>query len=91
MLQTELNVETQAMPKRALLDLPREELLAWLQQHGQPPMRARQIRRWMLIGRAESFEQMTDLPLNLRQALAAGLNQLSDNCLQASYLHRQRR
>lgn len=33
-------------------------------------MRARQIRRWLVAGRAESFEQMSDLPLRLRQALA---------------------
>ncbi len=56
---------------RGLLDLPRDELLAWLQAHGQPPMRARQIRRWIIAGRAESFEQMTDLPRDLRPALAA--------------------
>jgi 23S rRNA (adenine2503-C2)-methyltransferase len=34
-------------------------------------MRARQLRRWLVAGRAESFEQMTDLPKALRQALAA--------------------
>jgi 23S rRNA (adenine2503-C2)-methyltransferase len=55
---------------RGLLDLPQDELLAWLQAHGQPPMRARQIRRWIIAGRAESFEQMTDLPRDLRPALA---------------------
>src|SRR5205807_9371841 len=32
---------------------------------------ARQIRRWLICGRAESFEQMTDLPLDLRGLLAA--------------------
>src|SRR5438552_6869028 len=55
---------------RAFLDLSRDELLAWLQVHGQPAMRARQIRRWILAGRAEAFEQMTDLPRDLRPALA---------------------
>jgi 23S rRNA (adenine2503-C2)-methyltransferase len=48
----------------------REALLAWLQAHGQPPMRARQVRRWLIAGRAESFEQMTDLPKDLRTALS---------------------
>lgn len=33
-------------------------------------MRARQVRRWVLAGRAESFDAMTDLPLGLRQLLA---------------------
>jgi 23S rRNA (adenine2503-C2)-methyltransferase len=57
--------------RRALLDVPPSELIAWLQEHDQPPMRARQIRRWLLQGRADSFEQMTDLPVALRQSLAA--------------------
>jgi 23S rRNA (adenine2503-C2)-methyltransferase len=56
---------------RALLDVPADELRAWLQERGQPPMRARQLRRWLLQGGAESFEQMTDLPRALRQELAA--------------------
>ena len=54
---------------RGLLDLSAPELLAWLQTQVQPPLCARQLRRWILAGRAESFEQMTDLPLALRQAL----------------------
>jgi 23S rRNA (adenine2503-C2)-methyltransferase len=56
---------------RGLLELSGEELLTWLAAQGQPPLRARQLRRWVLAGRAESFEQMTDLPLALRRALAA--------------------
>jgi 23S rRNA (adenine2503-C2)-methyltransferase len=71
MLRVELPVETVSVSKRPLLDVPHEELLAWLRTRSQPPMRARQIRRWLLAGRAESFEQMTDLPRDLRQALAA--------------------
>jgi 23S rRNA (adenine2503-C2)-methyltransferase len=58
--------------QRALLDLTAEELLGWLKAHGQPPMRARQLRRWLVAGQAESFEAMTDLPGDLRQALAEG-------------------
>jgi 23S rRNA (adenine2503-C2)-methyltransferase len=56
--------------RRGVLDLSRDELLSWLQARDQPPMRARQIRSWLLAKRATSFEQMTDLPLSLRQALA---------------------
>jgi 23S rRNA (adenine2503-C2)-methyltransferase len=55
---------------RALLDVAPADLLAWLKAHGQPAMRARQVRRWILVGRAESFDDMTDLPRDLRQALA---------------------
>jgi 23S rRNA (adenine2503-C2)-methyltransferase len=58
---------------RPLLDLTHDELLQWLHAHGQPPMRARQLRRWLVAGRAESFEQMTDLPASLRWTLAAEL------------------
>src|SRR5262245_49724907 len=62
-----------AAAMRPLLDLTPDELLTWLKSHGQPPMRARQLRRWLLAGRAESFGQMTDLPLTLRQTLAEEL------------------
>ncbi len=53
-----------------LLDLSPDELRAWLAAHGEPPMRARQLRRWIFAGRAESFDQMTDLPQSLRQTLS---------------------
>jgi 23S rRNA (adenine2503-C2)-methyltransferase len=39
-------------------------------------MRSRQIERWILAGRAESFEQMTDLPRELRQALSEAFTPL---------------
>ncbi len=59
-------------PLRPLLEVPSAELRAWLEARGQAaPMRARQLRRWLLQGRAESFEQMTDLPRSLRDALTA--------------------
>jgi 23S rRNA (adenine2503-C2)-methyltransferase len=54
----------------AILDLSRDDSLAWLRARGEPPLRARQVRRWLVAGRAESFAQMTDLPAALRQALA---------------------
>src|SRR5437660_738381 len=72
---------------RALLELSNDDFLAWLQAHGQPRMRARQIRRWIIAGRAESFEQMTDLPRDLRTALAAEFTPLGTHIarhLQAS-------
>src|SRR5262249_15012802 len=57
--------------RRALLELPHDELLACPQAPGQPPLRARQLRRWIVAARAETFEGMTDLPRDLRQSLAA--------------------
>src|SRR5687767_8292688 len=57
-------------PRKAWLDQPDDDLLAWLAERGQPRMRLRQIQRWIVVGRAESFEQMSDLPKNLREELA---------------------
>jgi 23S rRNA (adenine2503-C2)-methyltransferase len=62
---------------RGLLDLSPDELKAWLQEHGQPPMRARQLWRWVVAGRAESFDAMTDLPKALRQELAVEFRPLA--------------
>jgi 23S rRNA (adenine2503-C2)-methyltransferase len=56
---------------RTLLDVADEELLSWLQARGQAPLRVRQMRRWLLAGRATAFEQMSDLPSRLREELAA--------------------
>jgi 23S rRNA (adenine2503-C2)-methyltransferase len=59
-----------ALAPRAILDAPDAILHDWLAAHRQPPLRVRQIRRWIIAGRAESFDAMTDLPLELRAALA---------------------
>ena len=46
-----------------------DQLPTWLQQQGQPPFRSRQIIKWIFHQRAQSFEEMTDLPQTLRSAL----------------------
>jgi 23S rRNA (adenine2503-C2)-methyltransferase len=56
--------------RRPLLDVPPADLLAWLDARGQPAMRARQVRRWLLSCQAESFDSMSDLPLEVRRAMA---------------------
>ncbi len=53
-----------------LLDLPAETLRAWFAERGEKPMRASQVRRWLLMRGAESFEAMTDLPKALRTAMS---------------------
>ena len=63
--------------KRGLLDLADDELLAWLTARGQPRMRARQLRGWIVNRRATTFEQMTDVPGMLRQELAAEFTPLA--------------
>src|SRR5262249_35720937 len=50
--------------------LSADELAAWLKDHGQPRLRAGQVRRWLIVAGAQSFEDMTDLPKSLRQELA---------------------
>ncbi len=57
--------------RRGLLELTDAELLAWLTARGQSALRARQLRRWVVVGRATSFEQMTDLPRSLREEITA--------------------
>ena len=54
---------------RAILDAKPDDLIAWLAVRGQSPFRLKQIRRWLIAGRAESFETMTDLPTGLRAEL----------------------
>ncbi|MGD9128598.1 MAG: 23S rRNA (adenine(2503)-C(2))-methyltransferase RlmN [Planctomycetia bacterium] len=52
-----------------LLDLSSEALKRWVIENGLPGYRAAQIERWIYEQRAESFEQMTDLPKTLREKL----------------------
>ena len=47
-----------------------EELTDWLKAKGQPAFRAKQIRKWLVQRRIDSFEQMSDLPQKLRTQLA---------------------
>jgi 23S rRNA (adenine2503-C2)-methyltransferase len=56
---------------RAILEAKPEELATWLAGRGEKPLRARQLRRWLIAGRAESFGAMSDLPRDLRADLAA--------------------
>jgi 23S rRNA (adenine2503-C2)-methyltransferase len=52
------------------LDVSDGALRAWLVECGERPMRAKQIRQWLLVRGVESFDAMTDLPKSLRQELA---------------------
>ncbi len=53
-----------------ILDVPKEELREWLAKRNQPQMRIGQIRRQILANKATSFEEMSDLPKDLRPELA---------------------
>lgn len=55
--------------KPGWFDLTDERRLEWLKAAGYPAYRAGQIMRWIVEGRADTFEQMTDLPRALRDRL----------------------
>lgn len=56
--------------RRHLLDLSFAELQDWLQQQGLPKFRAKQIFGWVYEKRVSEFDQMSDLPITLRNQLA---------------------
>ncbi len=56
---------------RHLLDLSSDQLREWFVERGAPAYRADQVRRWVFERRAANFDDMTDLPRGLREALAA--------------------
>jgi len=57
-------------PASSMYSLLLEEIVADLAARGQRPYRARQIVDWIYEKRASSFEEMTDLPQDLRSTLA---------------------
>lgn len=52
-----------------LLDELHGGLTSWLLTNGEPKFRVAQIQNWLFEKRAQSFEEMTNLPLQLRQKL----------------------
>lgn len=56
-------------PPELLYDLELPQLEEWLRSRKQPAYRGKQIFSWAYERTAASFEQMTDLPAALRQAL----------------------
>ena len=59
-----------AADPRRLLDLDRLALEAWCEAHGHQAYRADQVRRWVFGKRVDSFDEMHDVPLALRERLA---------------------
>lgn len=52
-----------------LLDLSHEELVQWFTERGAPRFRGPQVLNWLYARRAESFDDMSDLPKGLREQL----------------------
>ena len=53
-----------------LLDLDPGQLIAYCDELGEKPFRAKQLQRWMHQFGASSFEEMTDLAKSLREKLS---------------------
>lgn len=60
---------SQPSERAYLLDWTTEELSSWLVSRGLPKFRASQIQRWIYQRRAKRFDEMTDLPKDLRLLL----------------------
>jgi 23S rRNA (adenine2503-C2)-methyltransferase len=60
-----------APPAKALLGMTCNELCALMEQLGEPAYRGRQLAEALYRQRAERFEQISTLPVGLRQKLAA--------------------
>jgi 23S rRNA (adenine2503-C2)-methyltransferase len=76
MMSLNVHPAPKAVGRRGLLQVSDEELKSWLRERNEPPMRARQVRRWLFAGQATAFEQMTDLPRKLREELASDFTPL---------------
>lgn len=63
---------TQTLPH--ILNQTDSDLAEWLETHAQPAFRLKQILGWIYERRAESFEQMSDLPKALREQLASSFS-----------------
>ncbi|MEQ8836768.1 MAG: 23S rRNA (adenine(2503)-C(2))-methyltransferase RlmN, partial [Lacipirellulaceae bacterium] len=61
-----------SQPSHLLDDLD-ANLAVWLQGHGVPKFRRKQIRQWLFEKRARSWQEMTNLPKALREQLDAEL------------------
>ena len=59
------------MKKSPIKDLSKTELEDALEEVGSQPYRARQIFRWLYKIAVKSFDEMTDIPVPIRQALDA--------------------
>jgi 23S rRNA (adenine2503-C2)-methyltransferase len=68
-------VTTAAPALPAISERTSGELVAWLAEHGQPAYRARQLRRRLAAG--ARFEEMLELPGDLRDALVAAFRPTS--------------
>lgn len=72
---------------KPLLSLSKPELESWLKDHGAPAWQTRNIRRWILEKRAETFAGMTDLAKPLRDTLTASFQPLASQVVTEQVAH----
>jgi 23S rRNA (adenine2503-C2)-methyltransferase len=58
-----------AVRKPSIYSLKLEDLKAWIEEQGEKPFRATQIFEWLYQKRVTTFDEMTNLPKNLREKL----------------------
>jgi 23S rRNA (adenine2503-C2)-methyltransferase len=63
--------------RRGLLDATVQEIRSWMIEQGHSAYRALQVIPWVMRHRATSFEEMTNIPRDLRLRLEAGWTVLS--------------
>lgn len=55
--------------KTLAYNLTSNDWVQWMEKHGQPKFRAKQVMDWLYIKRVSSFDKMSNLPLSLREQL----------------------
>ncbi len=60
--------------KQIIYDLTFEKLQAWMEEKGQPKFRAGQIFDWLYVKRVDSFDEMSNLPKQLRELLESAFH-----------------
>jgi 23S rRNA (adenine2503-C2)-methyltransferase len=58
-----------AVRKPSIYSLKLEDLKAWIEEQGEKPFRATQIFEWLYQKRVTTFDEMTNLPKDLREKL----------------------
>ena len=72
--------------KKNILDFSREQLADWLVDHGVEAYRADQIFKWIYLRQADTFDVMTDITKDFREALSQvfGIDRLTEKKIETS-------
>jgi 23S rRNA (adenine2503-C2)-methyltransferase len=75
-----------AQEKKDIKELNGQELTLWLKEKGVEAYRAKQILKWVYLRQAETFDEMTDLSLEIRKLLlqSFSINRLEKEKIETS-------